>query len=88
MVFLAGSFQVFFKMLLLSVPFYDFPSSPLLIIGALGILVALTVFFLAYRKYFNSPFNKELQEKKKSLLREQKEINKKLEKIEQDLKNL
>ena len=75
-------------MLLLSVPFYDFPSSPLLIIGALGILVALAVFFLAYRKYFNSPFNKELQKKKNSLLREQKEINKKLEKIEQDLKNL
>jgi len=75
-------------MLLLSVPFYDFPSSPILIIGALGILVALAVFFLAYRKYFNSPFNKELQKKKKSLLREQKEINKKLEKIEQDLKNL
>ena len=88
MVFLAGSFQVFFKMLLLSIPFYDFPSSPLLIIGGLGIVVALAVFFLAYQKYFNSPFNKELQTKKKALLREQKEINQKLEKIEQDLKNL
>ena len=88
MVFLAGSFQVFFKMLLLSIPFYDFPSSPLLIIGALGIVVALVVFFLAYQKYFNSPFNKELQIKKKALLREKKEINQKLEKIEQDLKNL
>ena len=88
MVFLAGSFQVFFKMLLLSIPFYDFPSSPLLIIGALGILVALAVYFLAYQKYFNSPLNKELQTKKKALLREQKEINQKLEKIEQDLKNL
>ena len=33
-----------------SVPFYDFPSSPLLIIGALGIVVALAVFFLAYQK--------------------------------------
>ena len=88
MVFLAGSFQVFFKILLLSIPFYDFPSSPLLIIGALGILVALAVYFLAYQKYFNSPLNKELQTKKKALLREQKEINQKLEKIEQDLKNL
>ena len=75
-------------MLLLSIPFYDFPSSPLLIIGALGILVALAVYFLAYHKYFNSPLNKELQTKKKALLREQKEINQKLEKIEQDLKNL
>ena len=75
-------------MLLLSVPFYDFPSSPILIIGAIGIVVALAVFFLAYQKYFNSPFNKELQLKKKALLRESKELNKKLEKIELDLKNL
>jgi len=75
-------------MLLLSVPFYDFPSSPILIIGAIGIFVALAVFFLAYQKYFNSPFNKELQLKKKALLNEKKELNKKLEKIELDLKNL
>ena len=75
-------------MLLLSVPFYDFPSSPILIIGAIGIVVALAVFFLAYQKYFNSPFNKELQLKKKALLKEKKELNKKLEKIDQDLKNL
>ena len=75
-------------MFLLSVPFYDFPSSPILIIGAIGIFVALAVFFLAYQKYFNSPFNKELQLKKKALLKEKTELNKKLEKIEQDLKNL
>ena len=75
-------------MLLLSVPFYDFPSSPILIIGALGIVVALAVFFLTYQKYFNSPLNKELQLKKKALLKDKIELNKKLEKIEQDLKNL
>ena len=75
-------------MFLLSAPFYDFPSSPILIIGAIGIVVALAVFFLAYQKYFNSPFNKELQLKKKALLKEKIELNKKLEKIEQDLKNL
>ena len=75
-------------MLLLSVPFYDFPSSPILIIGAIGIVVALAVFFLAYQKYFNSPFNKELQLKKKALLKEQIELKKKLAKIEQDLKNI
>ena len=44
------------------------------------------------RKYYwtnkNSPFNKELQLKKKALLKEKTELNKKLEKIEQDLKNL
>ena len=73
---------------MLSVPFYDFPSSPLLIIGALGIVVAITVFFLAYQKYFNSPFNMELQQKKKSLLKEKKELNGRLQKIDQDLKNL
>jgi len=75
-------------MIFLSVPFYDFPSSPILIIGAIGIVLALTVFFLAYQKYFNSPFNRELQLKKKALLKEKIELNKKLEKIEQDLKNL
>ena len=75
-------------MILLSVPFYDFPSSPILIIGAIGIILAMAVFFLAYQKYFNSPFNKELQLKKKALLKEKIELNKKLEKIEQDLKNL
>ena len=75
-------------MLLLSIPFYDFPSSPILIIGAVGIVVALAVFILTYQKYFNSPFNKEVQIKKKALLAERKKLNQKLEKIEQDLKNL
>tara|TARA_Y100000996_G_C22186971_1_gene505312 strand:- start:77 stop:208 length:132 start_codon:yes stop_codon:yes gene_type:complete len=32
--------------------------------------------------------NKELAEKKKALIREQKELNERLEKIEKDLKNL
>ena len=72
----------------LSIPFYDFPSSPILIIGALGIAVAISVFFVSYQKYFNSPLNKELAEKKKALIKEKKELNVRLEKIEQDLKNL
>ena len=72
----------------MSIPFYDFPSSPILIIGALGITVTIIVFFVAYQKYFNSPLNKELAEKKKSLIKEQTELNERLEKIEQDLKNL
>ena len=71
----------------MSIPFYDFPSSPILIVGALGIAVAITVFFVAYQKYFNSPLNKELKTKKKALLKEQKELNERLLKIEQDLKN-
>ena len=72
----------------MSIPFYDFPSSPILIIGALGIAVAVAVFFVAYQKYFNSPLNKELSNKKKALIKERKELNERLEKIEQDLKNL
>jgi len=72
----------------LSIPFYDFPSSPILIIGALGIAVAIAVFYVSNQKYINSPFNKELSEKKKALIKEQKELNERLEKIEQDLKNL
>ena len=72
----------------MSIPFYDFPSSPILIVGALGIAVAVAVFFVAYQKYFNSPLNKEIAEKKKSLIKERKELNERLEKIEQDLKNL
>ena len=72
----------------MSIPFYDFHSSPILIVGALGIAVAITVFFVAYQKYFNSPLNKELAEKKKALFKEQKELSERLEKIKQDLKNL
>ncbi len=69
------------------IPFYEFPSSPILIIGALVIAVAIAVLFIAYQKYFNSPLNKELTKKKKALIKEQTEFNKRLEKIEQDLKN-
>ena len=72
----------------MSLPFYDFPSSPILIIGALGIAVAIAVFFVSYQEYFNSPLNKELAEKKKALIKEQKELNERLEEIERDLKNL
>ena len=72
----------------MSIPFYDFPSSPILIICALGIALATTVFFIAFQKYFNSPLNKEHTKKKRGLIKEQKELNEKLEKIEQDLKFL
>ena len=72
----------------MSIPFYDFPSSPILIIGAFGIALAITVFFVSYQKYFSSPLNKERTEKKKALIKEQKELTERLEKIEQDLKNL
>ena len=77
-----------FQVKTLSIQFYDFPSSPILIIGALGIAVAIAVFFVAYQKYFNSPFNNELQRKKKGLIKEKNELNERLKQIEQDLKNL
>ena len=70
----------------MSIPFYDFPSSPILIIGALGIALAIAVFWVSYHKYFDSALNKELAEKKKALIKEQKELNEKLQKIEKDLK--
>ena len=72
----------------MSIPFYDFPSSPILIIGALGIAVAIAVFVVSYQKYFNSPLNNEIAKKKKGLIKERKELNERLEQIEQDLKNL
>ena len=73
---------------MLAIPFYEFPNSPILVIGALGILVAIAVFFLAYKKYFNSPLNREIQLKKRNLSKEKKEISERLYKIEQELKNL
>ena len=72
----------------MSIPFYDFPSSPILIISALGITVAIAVFIVSYQKYFTSPLNKDLAEKKKALIKEEKELYERLEKIEKDLKNL
>ena len=39
------------------VPTYDFPSSPILIIGFLGIIVALAVLYTVNKAYFNSPFS-------------------------------
>ena len=42
-----------------TVPFYDFPHSPILIIGFFGILTALTVLFVANRSYFESPLNRD-----------------------------
>ena len=72
----------------MSIPFYDFALSPILIIAAIGTALAIIIFFVAYQKYFNSPLNRELTKKKKALIEERKELNERLLKIEQDLKNL
>ena len=42
-----------------TVPFYDFPQSPILIIGFFGIFTALIVLYIANRDYFNSPLNRD-----------------------------
>jgi len=42
-----------------TVPFYDFPQSPILIIGFFGIFTALAVLYVANRDYFNSPLNRD-----------------------------
>ena len=42
-----------------TVPFYDFPQSPILIIGFFGIFTALIVLYVANRDYFNRPLNRD-----------------------------
>ena len=73
--------RIYFYKGKLSILFYNLPLSKILIIGALGIAVTITVLFVSYQKFFNSPLNKELAEKKKALIKEQKELNERLEKI-------
>ena len=51
----------------MNVPVYDFPNSPILILGFFGILVAIATLFIAYSKYFNSPLNRDKKFVKKSL---------------------
>tara|TARA_B100000945_G_C20366614_1_gene589957 strand:+ start:1115 stop:1336 length:222 start_codon:yes stop_codon:yes gene_type:complete len=71
-----------------SIPFYDFPKSPILIIGALGILVASLVYFLAYQKYFSSPLNREIKKKKKNLMEQKNVLSEKLEAVKKELNSL
>ena len=40
-----------------TVPTYDLPQSPILIIGFFGIFTALLVLYVANRDYFGSPYN-------------------------------
>lgn len=40
-----------------TVPFYDFPQSPILIIGFLGIIFTLVLLYFVNRAYFESPLN-------------------------------
>tara|TARA_Y100000589_G_scaffold328132_1_gene371554 strand:+ start:198 stop:389 length:192 start_codon:yes stop_codon:yes gene_type:complete len=43
----------------MNVPVYDIPDSSILIIGFFGILVALVTLLITYKKYFDSPLNRD-----------------------------
>tara|TARA_Y100001954_G_scaffold154327_1_gene164166 strand:+ start:279 stop:470 length:192 start_codon:yes stop_codon:yes gene_type:complete len=58
----------------MNVPVYDFPNSPILILGFFGILVALVTLFITYNKYFNSPLNRDKKLDKNSLEIEFKKV--------------
>ena len=62
----------------MDVPVYDFPNSPILLLGFFGILVALTTLFITYSKYFNSPLNRDKKFVKNSLEIEFKKVSSQL----------
>ena len=43
----------------MEVPFYDFPESPILIVGFLGIMFTLVLLYFVNREYFGSPLNED-----------------------------
>ena len=58
----------------MNVPVYDFPNTPILLLGFFGILVALVTLFITYNKYFNSPLNRDKKLDKNSLEVEFKKV--------------
>jgi len=40
-------------------PVYDFPNSPILLIGFAGIFFTLLLLYTVNKAYFNSPFNED-----------------------------
>ena len=62
----------------MNIPGYDFPNSPILILGFFGILVAITTLFISYQKYFNSPLNRDKKFVKNSLELEFKKFSSKV----------
>tara|TARA_Y100000589_G_scaffold290156_1_gene292706 strand:+ start:115 stop:306 length:192 start_codon:yes stop_codon:yes gene_type:complete len=59
----------------MDLPVYDFPNSPILIIGFFGILVALVTLFISFSQYFNSPLNRDKKFIKNSLEIEFKKVS-------------
>ena len=62
----------------MNVPVYDFPNSPILLLGFFGILVALTTLFITHNEYFNSPLNRDKNFLKNSLETEFKKVSSQL----------
>ena len=58
----------------MNVPVYDFPNSPILILGFFGIVIALLTLFITFNKYFNSPLNRDRKFLKNSLEFEFKKV--------------
>ncbi len=59
----------------MNVPVYDFPNSPILILGFFGIVIALLTLFITFNKYFNSPLNRDRKFLKNSLEFEFKKVS-------------
>tara|TARA_B100000212_G_scaffold339987_1_gene319548 strand:+ start:1855 stop:2046 length:192 start_codon:yes stop_codon:yes gene_type:complete len=59
----------------MDIPVYDFPNSPILILGFLGILVAIVTLSITYNNYFNSPLNIDRKFTKRSLEVEFKKVS-------------
>tara|TARA_B100000674_G_scaffold420929_1_gene372348 strand:+ start:84 stop:275 length:192 start_codon:yes stop_codon:yes gene_type:complete len=62
----------------MNIPVYDFPNSPILLLGFYGILVALVTLYVTYFKYFNSPLNIDKKFVKNSLEIEFKKVSSKV----------
>ena len=45
--------------LVMTVPVYDIPQSPILIVGFLGIMFTLVLLYFVNRDYFGSPLNED-----------------------------
>ena len=61
----------------MDIPVYDFPNSPILIIGFFGILVAILTYFITFTNYFKSPLNGDKNFVKNSLESEFKKVSSK-----------
>tara|TARA_Y100000589_G_C26928585_1_gene537380 strand:- start:150 stop:341 length:192 start_codon:yes stop_codon:yes gene_type:complete len=62
----------------MSVPVYEFPNSPILIIGFFGIFIAIVTLSITFNKYFNSPLNNDRKFLKNSLELEFKKVSSKI----------